>query len=396
MSKEKIVVLGGAGHVGLPLSIQLVNVGYDVTIFDLNVSVMEKISKGEFPFIEKFGSENLNLALATGRLKCTSEASAIASATAIISVIGTPVDDHSNPNPDSMRRTFRPLMKHFHDGQLLILRSTVYPGVTHSIEKFFIESDLAIEISNAPERILEGEAFLELPKIPQIIGARNSNTHQRVSEIFNKFAPSIVLCSPEEAEMAKLFSNAWRYAKFAIANELFMIAKSAGLDFGRVREIMKFDYERSSDIPLPGFTAGPCLPKDTIQLSTYVHSDFKIGQASLSINEGMPAFVIQQIEKKYPISTMSVGVYGMGFKFGSDDIRDSLSYKLRKILQFKAKEVHCCDPLVMDDRLIGPIELINSVDLILLTNTSKNEFIEQYKEVLQNRQNLVIINIWDF
>ena len=245
MDKLQIVVLGGAGHVGLPLSVQLVNVGFEVTIFDVNTSVMDKISNGEFPFLEERGTENLLLAISTGKLHCTSDPEVISNASTIISVIGTPVDDHSNPNPDSMRRTFRPLMKYFKNGQLLILRSTVYPGVTLSIEKFFAESNIEIEVANAPERILEGKAFLELSKIPQIIGARHANIHNRVVTIFSRFSPSTILCTPEEAEMAKLFSNAWRYSKFAIANELFMIAKSAGLNFQKIREVMKSGYERS-------------------------------------------------------------------------------------------------------------------------------------------------------
>ena len=172
--------------------------------------------------------------------------------------------------------------------------------------------------------------------------------------------------NPIEAELSKLFSNAWRYIKFATANQFYMMADSHGLDYHHIHDTMVKDYPRNRDLPKPGFAAGPCLFKDTMQLSAFNHNNFMLGHAAMLINEGMPNYVLQKIRtrtKGIPIQT--IGILGMAFKAGSDDHRDSLSYKLKKIAEAHAHVVLCHD-VHIEDKTFTPVkELIQRSDVII-------------------------------
>ena len=157
---------------------------------------------------------------------------------------------------------------------------------------------------------------------------------------------------PEEAELAKLFTNTWRYIKFATANQFWMMANDFGLDFARIRHAIAYDYPRAADLPMPGFAAGPCLLKDTMQLAAFNRNNFVLGHSAMLINEGLPLYLVSRLEDRFDLGELTVGILGMAFKGGSDDPRDSLAYKLRKILTLKARETLCTDPYVVDDRFL--------------------------------------------
>ena len=170
------------------------------------------------------------------------------------------------------------------------------------------------------------------------------------------------------AELAKLFTNTWRYIRFATANQLFMMANDFGLDYERIRSGLTFEYPRASDLPGAGFAAGPCLLKDTMQLAAFNNNNFVLGHAAMMVNEGLPLYVVSRLEKAYPLSTMTVGLLGMSFKAESDDIRSSLSYKLKRLLRFKSKEVLCTDPYVTVDSQLSPLEeVLERSDLLILS-----------------------------
>ena len=160
----------------------------------------------------------------------------------------------------------------------------------------------------------------------------------------------------EEAELAKLFANTWRYIQFAAANQLFMIANDFGLDFARIRDALKQDYPRLAGMPGPGLAAGPCLLKDTMQLAAFNNNNFTLGHASMMINEGLPLYMVSKLEQQYDLSEMTVGILGMAFKAESDDTRSSLSYKLKRLLRFRAARVLCTDPYAQHDQDLWPLD----------------------------------------
>ena len=224
-----------------------------------------------------------------------------------------------------------------------------------------------LDVAFCPERIAEGKAMTELYELPQIVSGRSQTVLERAEKLFRNLASQMVRLSPEEAELAKLFTNTWRYIKFATANQLFMMANDFGLDYEHIRSALAFDYPRAADLPKAGFAAGPCLLKDTMQLAAFNNNNFVLGHAAMMVNEGLPLYMVSKLEQRFPLADMTVGILGMAFKGESDDTRSSLSYKLKRILRFKAREVLCTDPFVSTDRDLLPLDdVIERSDLLIV------------------------------
>ncbi len=365
--QRDVVVIGGCGHAGLPLGLAFADRGLSVGLYDIDETAVRRVAGGQMPFAEEAAPAALERVLAAGVLEVTSDPSIISSAESVVIVVGTPVDEHLNPDLQAVSRVIDGIVEHFVDGQLLILRSTIYPGVTALVEKLFVERGRDIDVSFCPERLAEGHAMKELYELPQIVSGRTERSVERAEKLFRNLTAEVIRLSPEEAELAKLFTNAWRYIKFATANQLYMIANDFGLDFERIRRALAHNYPRAADLPKAGFAAGPCLFKDTAQLAAFNNNNFVLGQASMSVNEGLPLYVVSRIETNHDLSTMTVGILGMAFKGESDDIRSSLSYKLKRILRFKAKRVLCTDPYVtLDPDLVPQETVLKEADLLIV------------------------------
>jgi UDP-N-acetyl-D-mannosaminuronic acid dehydrogenase len=362
-----VVVIGGCGHVGLPLALAFADRGAKVAIYDLSEAAVALVNSGRMPFAEPGAEEVLGQVLGAGRLVASADPAIVGTAEHVVVVIGTPVDEHLNPNQTAITKALDGCADFLRDGQLLILRSTVFPGVTAMVEKMVARRGLEIDVAFCPERIAEGKAMTELFELPQIVSSRTAVGTKRASAIFEKLTSKIVVMSPEEAELAKLFTNVWRYIKFATANQLYMMANEQGLDFDRIRRGLGEDYPRAADMPAAGFAAGPCLFKDTMQLAAFNHNNFPLGHAAMAVNEGLPLYVVHRLEGQFDLASMTVGILGMAFKAGSDDIRSSLSYKLKRILEFKADKVLCTDPYVTVDPGLLPLdEVIARSDLLIV------------------------------
>lgn len=364
-----VVVIGGGGHVGLPLAIGFASRGLRTAIYDISPKAVESVHAGIVPFIEPGAEEALRTALDAGLLTASTDAAVISEAENVVVVIGTPVDEHLNPDPSAIPRALRESAPHLRDGQLLILRSTVYPGTTALVQQLVEELGLDIDIAFCPERIAEHRAMTELFALPQIVSATTPAGLERAKRLFGNLTQTTVELDPAEAELAKLFTNTWRYIKFAAVNQFYMMANDRGLDFDRIRKGLAQDYPRAADMPSAGFAAGPCLFKDTMQLAAFSDNTFGLGHAAMLVNEGLPLYVVSRLEQRYELSTMTVGVLGMAFKGGSDDIRSSLSYKLKRVLRFKARDVLTTDPHVpasVDGSLLPLEEVIERADLLII------------------------------
>jgi UDP-N-acetyl-D-mannosaminuronic acid dehydrogenase len=347
--ERDVVVIGGCGHVGLPLAIAFADRGASVGIYDVSSAAVQTVNSGKLPFDEPGAAAVLERVVAQGRLRASADPSIVGSAENVVVVIGTPVDEHLNPDPEAIPRALGGCSEHFREGQLLILRSTVFPGVTALVEKMIAGLGLDIDVAFCPERIAEGKAMTELFALPQIVSARTPKGLERASRLFGRLTDTVVELAPEEAELAKLFTNVWRYIKFATANQFYMMANDRGLDFERIRQGLARDYPRAADMPGAGFAAGPCLFKDTMQLAAFNNNNFALGHTAMTINEGLPLYLVSRLEQRFDLSSMTVGILGMAFKAESDDIRSSLSYKLKRILAFKAGKVLTTDPYVAKD-----------------------------------------------
>jgi UDP-N-acetyl-D-mannosaminuronic acid dehydrogenase len=362
-----VVVLGGAGHVGLPLSLVLADAGLRVGIFDTNPVTLMRLAAGNMPFAEAGAEELLQRLLPTGRLELSPDAAMIERADQLIVVLGTPVDEFLAPSLTIFAKTVHQIAPHLRPGTLVVLRSTVFPGTTEYVAQNLAEAGCTVDVAFCPERIAEGHALEELRTLPQIIGADTDAAADRATALFARLVSHTVLTSSKEAELAKLFTNMWRYMKFAIANQFFMIAHDAGVDYTNVLRAIREDYPRALDLPGPGFAAGPCLFKDAMQLSAFTTDHFPMGQAAMHINEGLPAYVVSALERRYgTLKGMTVGILGMAFKAESDDERASLSYKLRKLLMWAGARVLATDPYVHDERLVTLECVLDESDILVL------------------------------
>ena len=345
-----LVIVGGCGHVGLPLALSLANSGYHVGINDIDQAKIEMVKAGQVPFREAGADALLANLLPTGRLELSRDPAMLERTRIVVLVIGTPIDEFMNPSVRIFERVLDELTPHVQNGSLVVLRSTVFPGTTETVERRLRAAGIDADVAFCPERIAEGHALEELRTLPQLVGVTSDAAFDAAKEVFERLGvSSVIRTTPLEAELAKLFTNTWRYMKFAIANQFFQIVSRSGLDYNRVLNAIRQDYPRAADLPGPGFAAGPCLLKDTMQLSAFTPDHFPMGQAAMQVNEGLPGYIVDTLNSRRPLLGRTLGILGMAFKGESDDPRASLSYKLRKLAQFKGARVLCTDPFIVDE-----------------------------------------------
>ena len=333
INRNFICIIGGAGHVGAPLGLALSSKGYNVALIDKNQKNIKKINNGIMPFVEDGCEKLLKKMIYKGKIFATSKLNEVKKCKYIIVCIGTPINNRFKPDLKNFINFFYNLKKYLNKNHIIIIRSSIYPGACNRV--FNIVKTRCNNLSYCPERIAQGKSLTELPKLSQIISGKNVKAKIESGKIFKKICKKIIYTKIIEAELIKLFSNAYRYINFSISNQFYLICKNEGIDFFKVRNLMRDNYKRNADIPLAGFTAGPCLLKDTMQLSSFYNHRFPLFHDAMSINESLPRFIINKLNEKYNLKKKTVGVLGLSFKAENDDIRDSLSIKLLKKLKSK-------------------------------------------------------------
>lgn len=390
VSTADVTVVGGAGHVGVPLVLAFAEAGLVVNVNDLNETALATLRSGKLPFIEHGAAPLLAKALAGNKLLFTSAPDAIGHTGPVIITIGTPVDEFLNPVQVEVQRCIDSLLPHVADGQLLILRSTVYPGTTNWLHDYLNRLGRKNRVAFCPERVVQGYGIKELREMPQIISATTPEAEKEATELFRRIAPEVVTVKPIEAEFAKLFNNAYRYIEFAASNQFYMIAKSAGADFQAIMRAMKQNYPRARSFPGPGFSAGPCLFKDTMQLAAYARNQFGLGHAAMQVNEGLVLQLVDDLRRAYDVSKMTVGLLGMAFKAEIDDVRASLSYKLKRTLEMSARQVLTTDPFVTTDSNLLPLDQVIARSDILILCTPHSVYADA------DLKGKPVVDVWGF
>lgn len=366
IDKVRVAIVGGGGHVGLPLGLVLCDIGHTVTLIDPDAPRLAAIQSGRMPFYERGADELLERCLQSSRLLARSNPESLPEQDVVILTIGTPVDEYLDPSVRQFDQVIHGVLDHMRAGQLLIIRSTVFPGVTDRLGRKVAERGPAVEIAYCPERIAEGHALEELTQLPQLVSGVTPSACRRAGEFFRQLGAKVIELSTVEAELAKLFTNSYRYINFAISNQFYMMAERFGADFMRIHAAVTADYPRMRGFARSGFTGGPCLLKDTMQLASFNHNLFALGQTAMMVNEGLPSFLVEKLRATRDLSRETVGILGMAFKGDSDDPRSSLSYKLRKILLMDAHRVVCTDPHIRDPEFLPLEEVLEVADVLVL------------------------------
>lgn len=398
--KYKACIVGGCGHVGLPLAITLADAGLKTAILDINKDAIETVNAGIVPFKENGAEEKLKKALKNKKIVTSTSPSIVSESEYIVIIIGTPIDRHLNPKIQDIHNVVKNLLPYLKKDQTIILRSTVYPGTSRLVYEF-LEKNLPrrqlskagkkkLKLAFCPERIAQGYAIEEIKSLPQIISGIDNASTQSAKKLFSKIAKETVELSLEEAELAKLFTNSWRYIQFATANQFFMIADQKGLDFHKILHAIKHNYPRARNFPGAGLAAGPCLFKDTMQIAAFNNNQFFLGHSAMLINEGLPDYIVSKIKTKYGLKKKTVGILGMAFKADNDDKRDSLSYKLKKLVELEADEVLCTDIYINDSEFVDVKILVKKSDIIIVATPHK-----EYKK-LKFKSKQKVVDIWDF
>jgi UDP-N-acetyl-D-mannosaminuronic acid dehydrogenase len=389
MNEYDICVIGGAGHVGLPISLLFAQKGKKVVAYDINNAAVEGISQGKFPFLEKNGQTLLNKVL-NKTFFITTDKTKISQSRIVIISIGTPVDEHLNPQITAFRHFLDDIFDLLLENQHIILRSTVYPGTTQKTFEYFQARGKKLRVSFCPERIAEGNALEELCSLPQIISSVDEEGVKELDALFSLLSPRTIRLSPIEAELAKLFTNSWRYIQFSIANQFYELSTQFNLDFYRIFDAITCDYPRAKGFPKAGFAAGPCLLKDTMQLAAFSNNNFFLGHAAMLINEGMPNFIIGRLKDRYPVHEMVVGILGMTFKADNDDRRDSLGFKLKKILEIEARQVLCTDVYLKDTEFKSVGQVLSECRCVIIAAPHR-EYAALSFETVE-----IIVDVWNF
>tara|TARA_Y100000590_G_scaffold470196_1_gene662687 strand:+ start:1690 stop:2874 length:1185 start_codon:yes stop_codon:yes gene_type:complete len=384
--KNSISIVGGAGHVGFPLGLAFGSKKYKINLVDVDQKNLNKIKLGIPPFYEIGAKKLLHKCLKKKILSFSNDLKTVKTSKFIIICIGTPVNKKLKPEVKNFVALFYKLLKIINKNQILIIRSSVYPGMIRKISKILKTKNN--NIVYCPERIVQSKALIELPNLPQVVAGVNKNSVHIVSKLFKKICKKILLSTIQEAELIKLFSNANRYINFAIANQLFIMCEKYNVDFDRIRKLMKFGYERNLNLPKSGFTAGPCLLKDTMQLSSFYKGRFELGFASMKINQSMVDLVIEKVENIKNSKKKIIGILGVTFKAETDDIRDSLSIDLIKKLKKRKFKVIYSDVYYRDKNYYKTNSLIKKSDIIIIGAPHK-----KYMN-LKFSKNKHVIDIW--
>ena len=394
--KKAIIAILGLGRVGLPLSSVLANSGFNVLGIDVDSKRLDSIRNSICPFFDPALEENLKKSISSGNLSVSNTIIDV-NVDVIILTVGTPTSQEGSMDYSQLYTALNEITSNDLSNKMIILRSTLPPKTTQDIIIPFLENktnlkcgeDFALAV--CPERILEGKAIKEIYDLPEIIGGINEISNHIAKELFSGInsKKDILFTSVTGAELAKLFTNIYRYNIFALANEFAIWAEHYGVDGNEIIKIANHNYDRCN-IPLPGFAGGPCLSKDSTFLANNIPFA-SIVSASWKLNESIPQHIIENLKKLLgSLFGKKITVLGISFKAGSDDLRNSPSVKLVDILNNLGANVVVHDPYV---KKTADAEMAFKSPELIIIATNHKEF-KNYKDIMIKSPASLIYDVW--
>jgi UDP-N-acetyl-D-mannosaminuronic acid dehydrogenase len=396
-NRDAIIAVIGLGRVGLPLASVLANSGFKISGIDANQSRLESIKKGVCPFYDPPLQENLEKAISSGNVSVVKNISESNLPDIIFFTVGTPSSGEGTVDYSQLYGALEEISNINIKDKMIILRSTMPPKTTEDIiipyleDKSSLKCGIDFGLAVCPERILEGKAVKELFELPEIIGGISKTSTEIAKEVFLAINPNkeILITTLTGAELAKLFTNIYRYTTFALANEFAVWSEMYGVDGSEIIKLANHNYDRCN-IPMPGFAGGPCLSKDSTfldQNTTFT----SIVSTAWKLNESIPQHIINNIKKiGGNLFNKKITVLGLSFKSGSDDLRNSPSVKLTEILKSIGANILIHDPYVKSTSSLD--ESLKETDIVIIA-TNHKEF-KDIKDKINNSNAKIIYDVW--
>ena len=379
MNSEVSVI--GLGYVGLPAAIAASKSGFKVIGIDINVELVDTLNKGTSNVTDVLNSDLKN-ALLDKKFEASSDFALIRNSEIVLICVPTPLKGGGKPDLSFVEAATKSVAKHLKKGSVLILESTVMPGVTKGVvlplvEKFSELAGTDFYLAYSPERIDPLNKTWNITNTPKLVAGLNLDSRKKAVEFYSKFVDSIIECeSIEVAETAKLLENSFRLINISFINEISMFCEKMGIDIGSVINAASTKpYGFMPFYPSIG-VGGHCIPVDPVYLASKAE-ELKVPQnminIAVEINKNMPRYFVGKVEKEIGnISGRKIIVIGVSYKPNVADVRESPVEELIKILRGKGAVVSWHDDLVRDWVGEKSTELSSEFDLAIIATPHDN------------------------
>lgn len=388
-NKEAVIGVVGLGYVGLPLAVEKAKAGYKVIGFDVQEARVEQVNMG-INYIGDVVDQDLSDMIKLGKLVATTDYARIQDVDAVAICVPTPLDIYQQPDTSYVESSSKEIAKYAHEGMLVVLESTTYPGTTEEIVKPALEekglvTGETVFIAYSPERVDPGNKQFKTKNTPKVVGGITENCTKVASALYRNVLEGDVfeVSSPAIAEMEKIFENTFRHINIALANEMAILCEKMGIDVWEVIDAAKTKpYGFMAFYPGPGL-GGHCIPIDPFYL-TWKAREYnyhtRLIELAGEINNSMPEYVITRSmqvlnEDGKALRGAKVVILGVAYKKDIDDVRESPVLKIVELLNDHGADYKVVDPYVASFKSCGAKvetveltkELLNDADLVMVT-----------------------------
>ena len=413
-NREAQIGVIGLGYVGLPLAMEFVRAGFQVTGIDVDQEKVKKLNRGE-NYIQDVEDKSVANAVAINQLSATSDFSVIQNLDAISICVPTPLNKQKNPDISHINSVMKNMKDFIHHNMLIVLESTSYPGTTRELVLPKLESK-GLRVGHefylcfSPERVDPGNKKYKTANTPKVLGGITPNCGVMGELLYKTIVDEVVMVSsPESAEMVKLLENTFRAINIGLANEVAIMCEKLGVDVWEV-----IDAAATKPFGFMKFTPGPglgghCIPIDPHYLSWKLKAldyNARFIQLAGEINTAMPLHVVGLVQKglnqlRKSIRGSQILVIGVAYKKNVDDVRESPALDVMKLLENDGAELSFYDPYVSFVKLNGnginghksltEENLKNSDAVIIMTDHDQIDFqfIEENSDLIIDSRNVI-------
>jgi UDP-N-acetyl-D-glucosamine dehydrogenase len=397
-SRQARIGIIGLGYVGLPLAVEFAKAGFEVTGFDVDVSKVDAINKGQ-SYIGDVSSADVAASSKAGKLSATTDMARLHDMDAIDICVPTPLRKTRDPDLSYVILAVEAVRDRLRKGQLVILESTTYPGTTDEVvQPLLEESGLKVGpdvyLAFSPERVDPGNATHTTKNIPKVVGGVNETSTALAAALYGSIIKTIVpVSSTQVAEMVKLLENTFRAVNIGLVNEIALMSHRMNIDVWEVIEAASTKpFGFMPFYPGPGL-GGHCIPIDPFYLSWKARQNgFECRFIELAghINGSMPSFVVERVgealnSQKKAINGSRIHIVGVAYKKDVSDMRESPALDVMELLHRRGAILSYTDPYVptLDHggmSLTSGAEAANGIDCaVICTNHTVFKYAEMPK-----------------